>query len=265
MYKLTYQFQEPDTRDFKLKTDSHPENAKLQVVAATVKNGYTILKTVTVPPPSFTVSPLPPILNQGDLGCCVANSFSFNVSKQSRLGVNLSRLCLYAICRSIDNTPLNQDDGTTIRTACQAIANYGVCQETTYPYVPTGYFTLPSLSAFSGSKKLNKFTYIFVSHDLASIKNALQMYNTPVILGIKVYSSFMNSVNGMIPMPNMNAETFLGGHCITMVGYNDATQMFMFANSWGTAWGAKGFCYIPYNYILNPQLASDFCVATFIY
>ena len=265
MYKLSYKFQEPDARDFKLKTESHPENSKLQVMAATVKNGTTLFKAVAVPPPTFTVSPLPPILNQGDIGSCVANSFAYNVSKQSKSGVNLSRLFLYAVSRSIDNTPLNQDDGTTIRTTCQAISNYGVCQETVYPYVPAGFFTLPSLAAFNGSKKLNKFTYLFVSQDLASIKNALQTYNTPVILGINVYSSFMNSVNGIIPVPNMKTETCLGGHCITMVGYNDTTQMFTFANSWGTAWGAKGYCYIPYSYILNPQLASDFCVSTFIF
>ena len=32
-------------------------------------------------------------------------------------------------------------------------------------------------------------------------------------------------------------------------------------NSWGSeGWGCAGFCWIPYKYILDPNLASDFWV-----
>ena len=42
-----------------------------------------------------------------------------------------------------------------------------------------------------------------------------------------------------------------------MVGYSDARQAFLFANSWGTSWGMQGYAWIPYAYMTNPQLASD--------
>ena len=211
------------------------------------------------------VSKLPAILDQGNLGACVANAFSFVVSKQTNNNIPLSRLFLYSICRSIDNTPLNQDDGTTIRTACQSISKYGICKETVYPYISSNCYVLPTLTAFQNSKRFMKFTYLFINQDLLSIKNSLVTYNSPIIFGILVYSSFMSSTNGMISYPNTQTEDLLGGHCITIVGYDDSTQLFTCSNSWGTSWGLKGYFLLPYKYVLDPNLASDFCVTTFVY
>jgi hypothetical protein len=265
LYKFSYEFQEKDARDYIYKTDPHPQNTKLELTTVIKPaTNTTILKVVPASPPTFTIANLPPILNQGILGTCVANAFSYCVSKQTNKKVNPSRLCLYAICRTIDHTPLNQDDGTTIRTACQAIANYGVCQEFVYPYT-SSYTALPPLTAFTSSKKFNRFTYLFISQDLTSIKNSLRTYNSPIIFGIMIYSSFFTETQGIIPLPDKSKDTLLGGHCMTIVGYNDTTQMFTCGNSWGTSWGVKGYCYIPYNYLTDPSLASDFCVTTFVF
>ena len=264
-YKLTHNFQEKDTRDYVHKTIVDPTNNALELTSTT-KKGLTIVSTATkTSSATFTLANLPPILDQGSLGTCVMNSFSFTVSKQTNKVINLSRLMMYAICRCIEDTPLNQDDGTTIRTACQAILNYGVCKETVYPHIQTNYTNLPPLTIFNNSKKFMKFTYFFVNQDLTSIKNALQTYKSPIIFGIMVYQSFLDTTNGKIPMPNIKTESLLGGHCITLVGYNDVTQMFTCSNSWSPSWGINGYCLMPYAYILDPTLASDFCVTTFIY
>lgn len=263
-YKLTYTFQEKDSRDYTHTTKVHPNNNKLELTTI-IKKGAQVSKTVKASPTKFVLSYLPPILNQGNWGTCVANAFSFTVSKQTTSNVVLSRLFLYNICRSIDYSSLNRDNGTTIRSACQAITNYGVCKENIYPYVSTNLSTLPSLSAFQNSKRFQQFTYLFINQDLISIKNSLATYNSPIIFGIMIYPSFMSSKNGIIPIPDVTKERLLGGHCMTIVGYDDSTQMFMCSNSWGTSWGSKGYCYIPYNYITNPKLASDFCATTFIY
>ena len=263
-YKFTYKFQEKDTRDYTHKTSYHPTNKILEVTNIT-KKGLTDLKTTKVSPKKFTVSKLPAILDQGNFGTCVTNAFSFVVSKQTNNSIPLSRLFLYNICRSIDNTPLNQDDGTTIRTACQSISKYGVCKETVYPYISSNCYVLPTLTAFQNSKRFMKFTYLFINQDLLSIKNSLVTYNSPIIFGILVYSSFMSSTNGMISYPNTQTEDLLGGHCITIVGYDDSTQLFTCSNSWGTSWGLKGYFLLPYKYVLDPNLASDFCVTTFVY
>jgi C1A family cysteine protease len=58
-------------------------------------------------------------------------------------------------------------------------------------------------------------------------------------------------------------ERSLGGHAVTLVGFNDETKQFIVRNSWGTAWGQNGYFTLPYAYVLNSGLASDFwCIKT---
>jgi len=265
--RLNYKFQKKDDRDHTYKTEPHPELTHLEVTSTTRK-GTVTTKTSKVAPTSYNVTGLPPIIDQGDIGSCVTNAFSLCVSKQTNKAVNLSRLFLYAICRCLDYTSLDMDDGTTIRTACQSIKGYGVCKESIYPYITYKYADLPPQTVFTSSKKFKKFTYTFVNQDLTSFKNCLYNNNTPIIFGFMVYSSFMTSTvdnTGIVPNPDTGTETLEGGHCMCIVGYNDTTRQFKCANSWGTSWGERGYCYLPYAYVLNSDLAGDFCFTQFVY
>jgi hypothetical protein len=156
-YKLNYTFQKKEKSDYKYATSIHPNNI-LETTTIVTKNGN-ISKATKISPSTFIIPNLPPIINQGNLGSCVSNSFSYCISKQTKNKVTISRLFLYAICRCIDYTPLDQDNGTTIRTACQAITNYGVCKESLYPYNINNYIYLPALNVFKNSKKFIKFIY----------------------------------------------------------------------------------------------------------
>jgi C1A family cysteine protease len=103
---------------------------------------------------------------------------------------------------------------------------------------------------------------------LTSLQAALQTYNAPIIFGFYVYSSFMtNSVanTGIVPLPNISSETLQGGHCMNIIGFDDSKQWFVCANSWGASWGNNGLCYLPYAYLLNSNIAFDFCQPTFAY
>lgn len=271
--KLLYKFQNTDHRDYVFKAEPNLSASAPTTITRTQTFGATTIppKTTTVKaaiPASFSVSILPNILDQGSLGDCVANAFYYTVMSQTNRAINLSRLSLYAISRTIDYTPLNQDNGTTIRSTCQSIAKYGVCKEEIYPYNIVNFANLPPLTVFQNSKFFRTFTYSFVSQDLLSIKTCLMTNNSPIIFGIMVYSSFLTTAvakNGIVPMPNTNTEIFAGGHCMTIVGYNDATQMFTCANSWGTNWGNKGYCFLPYAYVTNKDLARDLCFTKFVY
>jgi C1A family cysteine protease len=55
-----------------------------------------------------------------------------------------------------------------------------------------------------------------------------------------------------------SGEAVIGGHAVAAVGYDDADQCFIVRNSWGAKWGRKGYCFMPYAYLTDPDLAADF-------
>ena len=57
-----------------------------------------------------------------------------------------------------------------------------------------------------------------------------------------------------MPFPS---EENLGGHAMLACGYSDEDQVFLVRNSWGTDWGDRGYCYMPYEYLTNTDLTGD--------
>jgi C1A family cysteine protease len=89
----------------------------------------------------------------------------------------------------------------------------------------------------------------------------------PFIFGFSVYESFESdevSKTGNVPMPDTSTEELLGGHAVMAVMFDDDRKVIGCRNSWGMEWGNKGYFYLPYDYILNPNLASDFWIVTSI-
>jgi C1A family cysteine protease len=82
----------------------------------------------------------------------------------------------------------------------------------------------------------------------------------PVVFGFTVYESFEGNdvaTTGNMPMP-ASGEKVLGGHAVALVGFNDDRRVFIVRNSWGASWGDQGYFYMPYEFITNPEYASDF-------
>ena len=208
------------------------------------------------------------ILDQGNLGDCVSNAYALTISTITKgtNQINMSRLYNYALARCNTGGSVTNDSGIYVIDAANTIAKYGVCLESAWPYIPVDFAVLPPLSSFQSAKFLKGFTAISVTQDLTHIKNCLLTQKVPIIFGFMVYSSFMTNTvaaNGIVPMPNTKTETLEGGHCVCIVGYDDTHQWFICANSWGTGWGDNGYFYMPYAYITNTTLASDFYYLSF--
>jgi C1A family cysteine protease len=268
-YKLNYIFQKIDIRDHLFY--QHPEEEKNFILKTQKSTDKVILKN-DLPSKLNLYRVIPTeqinILDQGQLGSCVANAFSLNISYITKNNTNLSRLLLYALSRIKDNNPLSNDSGTTIRSTASSVANYGICPEAIYPYNSvniSNYRFLPPLVAFKNSNILKSFSYTFIQQGvnyLNNIKAVFNTYNVPIIFGFMVYSSFISSSvakTGLVTMPDLKTERLQGGHAMNIIGYDDDKKLFICANSWGVGWGDKGFCYMPYEYILNISLARDLC------
>ena len=102
-------------------------------------------------------------------------------------------------------------------------------------------------------------SYSRVSRTLSQMKGCLAS-GYPFVFGFTVYDSFESAEvakTGVVPMPAPR-ESVLGGHAVLAVGYDDGQQRFIVRNSWGTGWGMQGYFTIPYAYLTDRGLASDF-------
>jgi hypothetical protein len=180
----------------------------------------------------------------------------------------MSRLMNYAVARCITGGTVTDDSGLYVRDAATCISKYGVCPESVWPYETEKFSVFPPLTAFQSCKLFKSFVYTSVNQDVDSLKNVLLTKKVPIIFGIVIYSSFMTdavATNGIVPVPNTSSETQEGGHCVIMIGFDDTNQWFVCANSWGAGWGDRGCFYLPYKYVVDPNLANDFTYLTFIY
>lgn len=266
--KFICKFQEKDNRDYSFRAEKNSDNTETYYLKnpSDTEINTSISEIVSTSPNFYQLSNLSDILDQGNIGSCVPNAFAFCISLKTNKTLNMSRLYHYVNSRILDSSPLNKDAGTTVRTACKAIKNYGTVLESSYPYNPNIFVKFPPLSIYKSAILFNNFSYTFVKQDLISIKNCLNTFKSPIIFALLVFDSFLRpqvANTGMVPMPNIKKDRLLGGHCMNIVGYNDESRRFRCINSWGRGWGKDGMCMLPYNYLLNPRLAADFCFLQF--
>jgi hypothetical protein len=222
-------------------------------------------------PVSFSLrDKMPDILDQGSLGSCgpsqISNCIKYCLKKLKFDEFQPSRLYMYYFTRLSEGYPLDQDTGITIRGGLKAIQKYGACSENNWGYNIPKYPIQPNSDCIqAGSSHITGFRYIRVQQSLVNIKQAL-FGGFPIIVGIKLYSSFESdqvAKTGTVPMPNIKREACLGGHACSIVGYDDITQRFTLANTWNSTWGDKGYFTLPYDFVLNNSLTSDFWIITY--
>lgn len=202
-----------------------------------------------------------PIEDQGPLGSCTSfaagAAFRFDLRKQGLQDFVTSHLFEY-----YNSRPRNQkgvDSGASIRAAIKAVGTYGICPETEWPYEINRFAAKPPPKSYTDALQDRAISYLRVSQGLTAMKNCLAQ-GFPVVIGISVYESFEShtvETTGMVPMPGLS-EQLLGGHALLVVGYRDSDQHFIVRNSWGTGFGDGGYIYLPYAYLGDSNLASDF-------
>ena len=214
-------------------------------------------------PPSVDLrSECPPIYDQGQLGCCtgngIAGAIEFDQRKQGSTEFVPSRLFIYYNERVMERT-VNQDSGAQIRDGIKSVATLGAAPETDWPYDIKKFTDPPPQKAYDDAKQDLVSVYSRVAQNLVQMQGCLAE-GYPFVFGFTVYDSFESqevAASGIVPMPSPG-EGVQGGHCVVAVGYDDESRTFIVRNSWGTSWGLQGYCMMPYEYLLTPQLASDF-------
>lgn len=215
-----------------------------------------------LPPKVDLRSKCPPIYDQGELGSCTANAiggaFEFDQMKQRRKAFTPSRLFIYYNERAIEGT-VDSDSGAQIRDGVKSVAKQGVCDEAQWPYEIDEFRKKPARGCYAEGRKNQAIRYLRLAQALSQLKGCLAE-GFPFVFGFAVYESFESqdvAKTGHAPMPRAG-EAMLGGHAVLAVGYDEDNQRFIVRNSWGRGWGMQGYFTMPYPYLLQSSLSSDF-------
>jgi C1A family cysteine protease len=201
--------------------------------------------------------------DQSAVNSCSANAIAgaYEYLAKRTLGASgdVSRLFIYYNGRALLGDE-NKDEGSSITACIQALQEMGACTEDTWPYDVMRVNAQPHNDAFEEALQFLIEEAEEVKVDLFAMKHCLAE-GYPFVFGLALFKSFDKAgKNGKVPMPDPNSEEGRqshGAHAMLCVGYSDKSQAFIVRNSWGEDWGHKGYCYIPYAYMTNPEYCWD--------
>lgn len=209
----------------------------------------------------------PPVYDQGQLGSCTGNALAFAM-QFDRIKQNLndaervpSRLMIYWGERNIEGT-VDSDSGAQGFDGIQFLQSSGTCFEDGsdgWPYDISKFTVRPPDACWTAAITNKAATSLQVAQDLYQLRACLAG-GWPIAFGFTCYSGLDSDAvaNGTpLSMPDLNEDP-IGGHEVALVGYDDTTRMFLVRNSWGTGWGINGHFWMPYEYVIRQDLASDF-------
>jgi C1A family cysteine protease len=217
-------------------------------------------------PTSLDLRPqCPAVLDQGQLGSCTANAIStaleFNQIREGGPRFTPSRLFIYYNERVMIGQE-GSDSGAYIRDGFKSIAAMGAAAEGrhtsgSWEYDIDRFTEKPSEAAYNHALNHQAVEYYAVTQSAAQIKSAL-VERRLVVFGFSVYESFYDvGPTGWVSMPGPR-ESMVGGHAVTIVGWDDKLRRYIVQNSWGTGWGDGGYMWMPAEYVESPDLADDF-------
>jgi len=198
----------------------------------------------------------PPIVNQGQTESCTANAlagaYGYLEGRIAGKQVAVSRLFIFYNERMVEHTT-DKDVGAYISDGVKVLKNYGACAEQTWPFDVKAVETKPHGKAYEEGKGHEVDQAATVAIDLHAMRHCLAE-GYPFVFGLEI-DGFKPDAKGFMTRPAAGAK--LGGHAMCAVGYDDTKKVFIVRNSWGTDFGDKGYCYVPYDWMTDPKSCSD--------
>ena len=211
---------------------------------------------VVTPPPTSGIPTsyaltMPPVINQGSEGSCIAVAVAYQRSYEAyrRSGATsysqstniLSPEYLFNQTKSSSTC-----SGSALLTSLNFVRDNGICTWASMPYTWTGCDQMPNSTQTTEASKYRIASYSQVyASDITAIKTMIAS-NRPLVSQYTVDNNFYNAGPGFIWKSFSGA---IGSHGLVICGYDDAKNAFKVINQWGTSWGDAGYSWIDYNFL----------------
>lgn len=204
------------------------------------------------------------VKDQGQIGACtvfaISSIYEYILKRNTNEEVDLSESFVYYNVRHLEGKEL-EDSGSSFQDVIASIGEQGICTEALHPYTRL-LSDVPSDEAYIDGEQRRITKALNVNITENDIKSAIQE-GYPVAISLKIFDSF-NAISGFVKRPTEEEieSADFGYHAMVVVGYSDDTKFFLVRNSWGEHFGDKGYCFIPYSYISDPELNRMACIVT---
>ncbi|MEU9450713.1 C1 family peptidase [Streptomyces sp. NPDC048277] len=135
----------------------------------------------------------------------------------------------------------NCDTGWLPEPLLEKARSSGITFEDYFPYT-AGNQDSSRLNADWPNRRANVVNWTNDTNDPVAIKRDIATYGSTVAC-MFVYQDFFSYGGGVY---RRQTDKVAGGHCVCLVGYDDAQSCWIAKNSWGPDWGEHGFFRIGY-------------------
>jgi hypothetical protein len=195
--------------------------------------------------------------DQGATGSCVGwasgdGLIRWHLVNQGRIARNerVSVRYLWMAAKESDTfisqpTTFIENAGTSLKAALDIARKFGIVLERVVPFNSGKLYPGDEKSFYALASRLKIASYFNLRDNFANWRSWLAT-SGPLLVRLDVDATWDQATATGGNLDTYQPATRRGGHAVTIVGYTP--DRFIVRNSWGAAWGDKGFAYASLDY-----------------